>query len=86
MRRLTKAANRTAPAGTKRQGRKRLAAPRVAGAKAAPKSAKSAAKASSRKAAGSYILSAPKGPRTLSHRRIKQAVERVFQERDYANG
>jgi AhpD family alkylhydroperoxidase len=36
---------------------------------------KAAAKASS------YILSAPKGARTLTHREIKQVVEKVFKER-----
>lgn len=86
MRRLVKGPNRTSTAGTKRLGQKRLTAPRIAGAKTQPKSTKSAAKTSSREAAGSYILSAPKGPRTLSHRRIKEAVEKVFQGRDYANG
>lgn len=33
------------------------------------------------KKAASHILSAPKGARTLTHRKIKQAVERVFKER-----
>jgi len=28
-----------------------------------------------------HILSAPKGPRTLTHRSIKRAVEKVFAER-----
>ena len=36
--------------------------------------------------AASYILSAPKGPRTVSHRQIKTAVEKVFRERAEANG
>lgn len=33
------------------------------------------------KNAAAHILSAPKGPRTLSHRQIKQAVKSVFQDR-----
>ncbi len=45
----------------------------------APK-AKKAPRADASKAA-SYILSAPKGARTLTHRTIKQAVERVFEAR-----
>jgi hypothetical protein len=31
--------------------------------------------------AASYVLSAPKGPRTISHKQIKQAVEKVFRDR-----
>jgi len=38
------------------------------------------------KSPASYILSAPKGVRTLSHRTIKQAVERAFLKRYGANG
>lgn len=37
------------------------------------------------KKAASHILSAPKGARTLTHREIKQAVERVFEERHGAD-
>jgi hypothetical protein len=33
------------------------------------------------KNAATYILSAPRGARVLTHREIKQAVERVFEER-----
>jgi len=33
-----------------------------------------------------HILSAPKGPRTLTHREIKKAVEKVFRERYGAHG
>jgi hypothetical protein len=33
------------------------------------------------KEAATYILSAPRGARVLTHREIKQAVERVFEER-----
>jgi hypothetical protein len=33
------------------------------------------------KSAATYILSAPKGARVLTHREIKRAVERVFEER-----
>lgn len=29
----------------------------------------------------SHIMPAPKGPRTVSHRRIREAVAKVFQER-----
>jgi hypothetical protein len=36
--------------------------------------------------ADSYILSAPRGARTISHRQIKTAVEKVFRERAEANG
>jgi hypothetical protein len=33
------------------------------------------------KSAATYILSAPKGARVLTHREIKRAVERVFEDR-----
>jgi hypothetical protein len=47
------------------------------------RSLKSAAKkASTVKDVASHILSGPKGPRTASHRRIKAAVEKVFEARD----
>jgi hypothetical protein len=36
--------------------------------------------------AASYVLSAPKGPRTISHRRMKEAVEKVVRERHVASG
>lgn len=39
------------------------------------------AKATAAKKAAAYILSAPAGHRTLSHREIKKAVEKVFEER-----
>jgi hypothetical protein len=34
-----------------------------------------------RKTAAAHIKAAPKGPRTVSHGRIKKAVEKVFRER-----
>ena len=40
--------------------------------------------AKSAKSAAAHILAAPKGPRTVSHRRIKDAVEKVFRERSTA--
>jgi hypothetical protein len=33
-----------------------------------------------------HIMAAPKGPRTVSHRRIVEAVEKVFRERDVMHG
>lgn len=42
---------------------------------------KAAARKPAAKKGETYILSAPKGPRTLTHRQIKQAVEKVFEER-----
>ena len=47
--------------------------------------AKPAPKQTPKKTTGSYVLSAPKGPRTVSHKRIKGAVEKVFRERLVAN-
>lgn len=86
MQRSAKISKRTSSSSAKRAAQTKLAGSRVAIAKGS-KSAKSAAsKASSRNIAGSYVLSAPNGPRTLSHRRIKAAVEKVFRERAYANG
>ena len=55
----------------------------------APKRAaagKPAATRAGKKASGSYILSAPNGPRTVSHKRIKEAVKAVFRERLVQNG
>ncbi len=51
---------------------------------------KSAARAAPRKAAArsstaGHIMEAPKGPRTVSHRRIQEAVEKVFRERNPAH-
>jgi hypothetical protein len=37
------------------------------------------------KSAAAHIKAAPKGPRTVSHRRIAAAVEKVFRERSLAN-
>jgi hypothetical protein len=45
---------------------------------------KAAKKASLTKAAA-HILGAAKGPRTVSHRRIKSAVEKVLRERSLAD-
>lgn len=58
-------------------------------AEAPPKKATAAspdAKHSVKKSTGSYVLSPPNGPRTVSHKRIKEAVEKVFRERLVANG
>jgi hypothetical protein len=37
------------------------------------------------KSPAAHIKAAPKGPRTVSHRRIVAAVEKVFRERSMAN-
>jgi len=47
-------------------------------------------KVASRKAAKASrpafkILSAPRGPRTVSHSDLKKAIEKVFRERQHAN-
>lgn len=67
---------------------------RIVAAKNAPKGSGRVASATERRAgdqtavkraaaqkAASHILSAPKGPRRLTHREIKEAVERVFVRR-----
>lgn len=41
---------------------------------------------SGRKSSVVHIMAAPKGPRTVSHQRIKAAVEKVFRERPHADG
>lgn len=46
---------------------------------------KAASKKAAQKAA-TYILSAPRGARVLTHREIKQAVEKVFEERYGTDG
>ncbi len=58
------------------------AAPRKAG-KARNKLAGSVLRenARSRKSAAAHIMPAPKGPRTVSHRKIQAAVEKVLLER-----
>jgi hypothetical protein len=38
------------------------------------------------KAAGAHILSAPRGPRLVSHDQIKKAVTKVFRERHPSDG
>jgi hypothetical protein len=48
--------------------------------------AKPTPKVAAKSTGASYVLSAPKGPRTVSHRRIKAAVEKVVRERHVANG
>jgi hypothetical protein len=71
-----------AAAGIKgvRKGKQAEAAPRTTSA------AKPTPKVAAKSTAASYVLSAPKGPRTVSHRRIKAAVEKVVRERHVANG
>lgn len=43
-------------------------------------------KSPSAKGPASHILSPAKGPRTIPHRRIKAAVEKVFRERLGSDG
>ena len=43
------------------------------------------AKTGPHKVCFSYILEAPKGKRTVSHRRIEQAVDKVFRARAHAD-
>ncbi len=63
---------------------KKMATARPASGKAASVETRSAkagpAKMTSAKAAA-HILQAAKGPRTISHRKIEEAVEKVFRER-----
>ncbi len=67
---------------TKSTGGKKAALPKLAAGKTASTKARSA-KAGSANAAA-HILQAAKGPRTVSHRKIKEAVEKVFRERSHA--
>ncbi len=62
------------------EGKQAESAPR------ATSGARSSPKVTAKTSAASYVLSAPKGPRTISHRRIKEAVEKVVRERHVANG
>lgn len=48
--------------------------------------APSAKKASFAKSAAAHVLSAPKGPRTVTHRELKAAVDKVFRERAATGG
>jgi hypothetical protein len=76
---------------TKRSGVARklnsTGAKKAVSANAAPGKTRSAkaspAKMASAKAAA-HILQAAKGPRTVSHRKIKEAVDKVFRERSRA--
>jgi hypothetical protein len=52
---------------------------KVRSVKAGPVKMKSASPAA-------RILEAAKGPRTISHRKIKEAVDQVFRERAHARG
>ncbi len=45
------------------------------------RSGKAATKKAPATNAASHILSAPKGPRTLTHREIEQAIRKVFKDR-----
>jgi hypothetical protein len=49
-------------------------------------SAHSASKAAGARSPAAHIMAAPKGPRTVSHRRIAEAVEKVFRERTMTHG
>ncbi len=51
---------------------------------AAAKSKSAEAKKTAVAKAGAHILQAAKGPRTVSHRKIKEAVDKVFRERSQA--
>jgi hypothetical protein len=66
---------------------KKTASAKPASGKAASTEGRSAkagpAKMASAKAAA-HILQAAKGPRTVSHRKIREAVEKVFRERSHA--
>lgn len=44
-----------------------------------------ARKMAARSIAADHIMEAPKGPRTVSHRRIQEAVEKVFRARNPAH-
>jgi hypothetical protein len=54
----------------------------ISGAK---KRAAAASKAVGARSPAAHIMAAPKGPRTVSHRRIAEAVDKVFRERTMAN-
>ncbi|MBV9537404.1 MAG: hypothetical protein JOY70_00575 [Acidisphaera sp.] len=45
-----------------------------------------AKKAGVAKGAAAHVLSAPKGPRTVTHRELKAAVDKVFRERAATSG
>ena len=55
----------------------------ISGAK--KRAARPASKAVGARSAAAHIMAAPKGPRTVSHRRIAEAVDKVFRERTLAN-
>ncbi len=42
-------------------------------------------RSSAHKSGATHIMPAPKGPRTVSHQRIKAAVEKVFRDRAHAD-
>jgi hypothetical protein len=44
-----------------------------------------ASKAVGARSPAAHIMAAPKGPRNVSHRRIAEAVDKVFRERTIAN-
>jgi hypothetical protein len=48
--------------------------------------AKAVAKGEAMAKAAAHIMAAPKGPRTVSHRKIVAAVEKVFRAREHAGG
>jgi hypothetical protein len=70
----------TTPPGDARKS-KSAGAKRTAAAKPAPDKARSAKARPASADAAAHILPAAKGPRTVSHRKIEEAVEKVFRER-----
>jgi hypothetical protein len=50
-----------------------------------PAAGRPASKAVGARSPAAHIMAAPKGPRTVSHRRIAEAVDRIFRERTMAN-
>jgi hypothetical protein len=45
-----------------------------------------ASKAPEARPPAAHIMAAPKGPRTVSHRRIVEAIDKVFRERTITHG
>ena len=71
----------------KSTGVKKMACAKPTSGKAASTNARTAKTAPAKMAsaqAAAHILQAAKGPRTVSHRKIKEAVDKVFRERAHA--
>jgi hypothetical protein len=76
------AASKSKSPGARKTASAKPASGKAASTEARPAKARPAKTATAKAAA--HILQAANGPRTVSHRKIKEAVDKVFRERAHA--